>query len=493
MGMAKSINELFEHVPMWLMVNGEPGMRITHLTHESRTVIPGSLFFALPGRHTNGVMYALNAIGKGAVAVVTEVELPDKIPQIVVKSVRAVMSLVAKAFYDNACDDLKIIGITGTNGKTTTLHMLSHVLRSNNLSVATIGTLGAYIGTEKLYYQLTTPDPIELHSLFHQMRSRSIKFVIMEATAHAIYLEKLEGVTFELGIFTNISQDHLDFFPNYETYAMTKVNWLGKLKNKIVNIDDRYGKLVGGDCIKYGLETENADIAAVRPNLMATHSFFSVADGKKIWNGWRCPVPGRFNLYNALATISASRFLGVGSLAIKKALKTLPPVPGRFNIIDVGGLTVVIDFAHTPDSLEKIIETCREMIQGEGKIYTVFGCGGDRDKSKREKMGSISAVLSDFTIVTSDNPRTENPQLIMLQIEAGIKICNSNYKLIECRRSAIFHALEHAKKNDIVIIAGKGAEEYQEINGKKEPFCDREVVESYKSAQTRTRGSACKR
>ena len=405
------------------------GKQVTHLTHDSRDVREGSLFFSLRGT------YVTEALAKGAVGVVTE-------------DARRQMALISKEFYDNACDKMKIVGITGTNGKTTTTHIISHILRANKIKVESIGTLGPT--------PLTTPDPIELHALFKQFYEEGVQVVVMECSAHAIHLEKLAGITFEVGVFTNLSQDHLDFFPDYRAYADTKTKWFDEnMKSAVINIDDE--------------ESTNIHHKNIIP-----YSF-----DEKI--KFRSPLLGRFNHYNCLAAIKVCQQLGLPMRKIKRALRTVPPVPGRFSTVTVNGKTVVVDYAHTPDSLENIIKACRDLAGDKGHIITVFGCGGERDVSKRPLMGAVSSQLSDYTIITSDNPRGEPPRSIMLQIEAGAKLHSANYKLIADRKEAIYHALDMAKPGDIVIVAGKGAEDYMDIGGKKISYSDHGVICEYKS------------
>jgi len=567
----KKVSELVSDIGFFYLANFTNDPTVTHLTHNSTEAICGSLFFALPGTNTNGKMYALNAIAKGAVAVVVEEELDDAIPQIVVKDVRTTMSLIAKAFYNNACDDMKIIGITGTNGKTTTSHIIFHILSANKIPCAVIGTLGVKtFPAMDITSSLTTPDPIELHGIFAELQSNGIKKVIMECSAHAIALKKLEGIQFAQGLFTNLSLDHLDFFGDYRTYADTKINWFNdKMDLAIVNADDvEYDAVlnswtksnslkniyhpharplkgsslkgvrgeapppflgpherVGGvklnpnkKLLSYGIDKEDANLVAFDIAFNDAGTSFSAIAKKRSFKV-ATTFKGRFNVYNTLAAILSCQNLGLKNAQIVKVLRSLPPVPGRFNTLQVNDFTVIIDYAHTPDSLEKIINSSRELVQEGGRLITLFGCGGNRDIEKRPIMGEFSTRLSDFTIITSDNPRDESPLSIMLQIEAGAKLNDNQttnhmglgkhhsladlvlgditmsyhssilhkteddttplYFMIEDRKDAIIHALNMGNKGDVIIIAGKGAEDYQEIKGKKFPFSDTEVVKSH--------------
>jgi len=463
------------------------GVEVTHLTHDSREVKPGSCFFALPGGKTNGSMYVLNAVSAGAAVIVAEQgqELPEvPVPILRVDNVRESMALAAKRFYGDICDKMQIIGITGTNGKTTCTYILRQLLEKKGASskgqVGVIGTLGAFIGDEQLEYGLTTPDPIRLHEIFQIMYDRGVRVIAMEVSAHAIHYRKVAGINFRCGIFTNLSQDHLDFFPTYEDYAMTKVNWVAGLtvQTTISNADDEYGRMIiekHPNVKKYSIN----DVADLQ--MHATCSVFKLEKHKI-----RLNMGGRFNVYNALACITAVREIGLPWRKIKKRLAQVKPVPGRFNVIKSGkGTSVVIDYAHTPDSLENILTTARELVGNGGRLISVFGCGGNRDKDKRSKMGKISGDLADFTVVTSDNPRDESPASILLQIEAGLKTVtkskspDATYTLIEDRKDATHFALDMAKPGDVIVIAGKGAETTQEIAGVFHPYIDSDIVRNY--------------
>jgi len=487
----KKLSELLCDIGYFYLVGHDGDPTITHLTHNSNTAQKGSLFFALPTTNkeskTNTKQNVMNAIAKGAVAVVVEKEIMDlsNITQIVVKCARTTMSLIAKAFNDNVCDEMNIIGITGTNGKTTTSHIIFHILSANKIPCGIIGTLGTktFPQIENLSSSLTTPDPIELHEIFAKLYSHGIETVVMECSAHAIALKKLCGIQFKQGIFTNLSMDHLDFFGDYRTYADTKINWFGSCMDlAIVNSDDAEYSTIRERCtskklLTYGLDREDAHLTAFDIDFGGLGTSFKAIIKKRSFKV-ATTLKGRFNVYNTLSAIMSCQDLGLKNSQIVRALKTLPQVPGRFNTLTINDKIVIIDYAHTPDSLEQIITTSRELVGDGGKLITLFGCGGNRDIEKRSIMGEISTRLSDSTIITSDNPRDESPMSIMLQIEAGAKLNNDNYILIENRKDAIYYGVTMAKKGDVLIIAGKGAEDYQEIKGKKIPFSDYEVVTS---------------
>ena len=461
---------------------------IASLHHDSRTVCAGGLFFALHGTKTNGNKFIQQAIKNGAACIITERALVKCIvPQVVVPNVRKTMSLIAKTFYGNAVDDLKIIAVVGTNGKTTITHMLKHIIESGGEQCGVIGTLGIWYGNKKVTGSMTTPDPIELHKVFAEMRDAGVKTVIMEASAHAISLHKLEGIVFEAAVFTNITRDHLDFFKTFEVYCQTKIDFFlnsETVKTAVINTDDEFGQTIInkriGKSIGYSLKNINVE-------LFTRKSVFRVEEHTITLN-----MPARFNVSNALGCIAVSRNIGISYSQIKKALINLPQISGRFNTYSVkdGRTVVIIDYAHTPDGLDKLIQSVRE-IAPNGRIITVFGCGGNRDKAKRIIMGEISGRLSNYTIITSDNPRYEKPITIMYQIEKGIKRATPRherelkYTLIVDRTEAINFALYKAKPEDIVIIAGKGGETHMEIKGQKIEYNDENVIKKYDTTQTR--------
>jgi len=417
----------------------------------------------------------MNAVANGAVVVVakTGTKIQDiKVPIMYVDDVRQSMSLCAKRFFGDVCDKMDIIGVTGTNGKTTCTYILRHLLGTKNIGV--IGTLGSFIGEEPIESKLTTPDPIQLHEIFATMYRRGVRTVVMEVTAHAIHYKKIAGIKFCVGMFTNLTQDHLDFFETMERYGATKIDWVAgnSVNLAITNRDDEYGRLVIG---KHPLVRQYGIDDVTELELFPSHSTFRLGKRKLTLN-----MGGRFNVYNALCCISAVKEMGLPITKIAKRLKSIQPVPGRFNIIKAKrGYSVIIDYAHTPDSIEKILQSARELCKPGARLICVFGCGGDRDSTKRPQMGQMSGTIADYTIVTSDNPRTESPISIMIQIEAGLKTVSENYELIEDRQTATKRAIEMAKRGDVIVIAGKGAEVTQEINGVFHKYSDTETVKQY--------------
>lgn len=462
-------------------IKGNADKEIGHLTLDNRECVKGSLFFAIRGLETDGHKYIAGALKNGAEAAVVEEFTQDNITQIKVPDSRRAMSLMAAAFYGNPARGMSFLGVTGTNGKTSITFMLRHALNKTGASVGLIGTSGIYINGEKQNISIktsTTPDPIELQYILRKMRDRGVKSVVMEVTAQALYLRKVEGILFDVGIFTNLTQDHLEFFGDMQTYAAAKLKLFepGRCKKTVVNIDDETGRRAAAGAITYALDRD-ADIMAKNIAYSGQGSAFDL-----VYNGRSYPaslkISGRFSVYNALAAFGALTALGMEAEYALECLAEFSGVPGRFETPDMQGrlYSVVIDYAHTPDGLENILKAVRAY--HKGRVITVFGCGGNRDTAKRPIMGGIAAQYSDFCVITSDNPRYEEPEEIMRQIEKGLPDGFDNYKMLENRRSAILFAMENAQAGDIIIIAGKGDEDYQEIGGVKHHFSDRETVAS---------------
>lgn len=444
---------------------------------DSRKTKPGDLFFAMKGSKLNGNDYAEEAVKNGAEVVVSEQDLPVK-NKIIVNDVRAVYAKTCKHFFDSACDKLKVIGITGTNGKTTTTNIISSIFKAAGKRVGIIGTLGVDYGNTHLETGMTTPDPYLLHKLFKSMLDQNIEYAVMEVSAHALALNKLEGIKFEIGVLTNITEDHLDFFKTMENYAKTKARFFSpeKVKLAIVFGEDKYGKSL----------LLNAKV----PTICYGKKFGFDVSGLKIKTGFegseficdylgnkfniKSHLVGEYNVENMLAAISVTRSLGISEENVVKGISNLLPVEGRFNIINFKSNHIVIDYAHTPDGLEKVLKTARSL--SDNKLVCIFGCGGNRDMQKRPIMGKIASCLADDVIITSDNPRFEDPQEIINQIEKGcVKPCLT----ISERREAIKYALKKYKNKTTIVIAGKGAEQYQEIKGVQYPYSDFEVVYNF--------------
>lgn len=468
-------------------------INIEDITIKSSSVKKNNLFIAIKGEHFDGHNFLEEAIIKGATALVLEKEMPEyNIPQIIVKNTRKAYATICSEFFGNPKDKLKFIGITGTNGKTSCALFISQILNSANKKCATIGTLGAFCGDKVYASNLTTPDPYDFHKLLKEFIDDNVEYVSMEVSAHAIFHNKIFNIDFEVGILTNITQDHLDFFKTMKNYANTKLNFFknNKIKYKIINSDDKYSlELIKNEknLILYGLHNP-ADIFAINISTSQNGTIFTL---NAMDNIFYCTtnLSGEFNVYNLLAVVSACLCVGVNFETIINTIKNLHTPTGRFNVIHLeNNRTVIIDFAHTPDGLSKALSTARSVCKG--KLISLFGCGGDRDKLKRPIMGKIAEELSDFVILTSDNPRFEKPENILHDIELGIK--GHNYLKLPDRKIAIQTALEMLEENDIAVICGKGGELYQDINGIKIPYDDfEEVKKSAKIFEENYKGNIC--
>ncbi len=460
-------------------VSGGLGVDVKNIQFDSALAGPGTLFVCLPGSHYDGHNYAEAAVAAGACAVVSQRLLPVAAPQIVVKDTRRELAVMCANLSGRPADKLTIVTVTGTNGKTSITYLLRGILKAAGIPCGVIGTLGTLVDTKKVPSTLTTPDPTQLHPLLAEMTGAGVKVCIMEASAHAIYLRKLHGIRAEVGIFTNLSQDHLDYFRTMEDYIKVKKSYFTpqNCKYALVNSDDAAGLDISRtsecDVLTYG-EKNPADIFGVnfvntkRGLKYVINAFDEVADV-------RCGLHGRFNMYNTLAAIGAARILGVPLSTCIKGIKSVSRVEGRFNVLSgERGFKVVIDYAHTPDGLKNVLEAAREMCGG--RLIAVFGCGGNRDRSKRAAMGAIASKYADFCVVTSDNPRFEDPFEIMREIETGLKKQSSSYIMVENRSRAIAYAVSSAAAGDVVIVCGKGGEDYQEIAGVKYPYNDEDVV-----------------
>ncbi len=458
-------------------LKGNLNCEIEDVVYDSRKVKKGSLFVCLNGENTDGHNYASEAMKKGAVAIVCERELDVNINQIIVNSTRCAFSKICANLYDNPQESLKLIAITGTNGKTTTSFLLSSIIFESGKIVGTIGTQGSFIGKQFIKTDLTTPDPQDLFKILKTMVDNKVEYVVMEASAHALFLDKLFPIIYDVGVFTNFTQDHLDFFKTMENYKQAKLKLFSSnhIKSAVLNFDDMVGIEIANALdvpfISYGLKNPS-DVFAIeiekKPN--KTSYVVNLLDNVfKIDSN----LLGDFNIYNTLAACSAASILGFTENQIKRGIEALKSVPGRLNSYSLqNGATAVIDFAHTPDGVENVLKTLKAM--PFKRIITVFGCGGNRDKKKRPLMGNIAEKYSDFVVLTSDNPRFENPELILDDIEHGMK--KNAHTRFANRETAVCHAIDISKEGDVVAILGKGAEEYQDINGVKAPYNDYCVV-----------------
>ncbi|MBE5744509.1 MAG: UDP-N-acetylmuramoyl-L-alanyl-D-glutamate--2,6-diaminopimelate ligase [Clostridiales bacterium] len=461
---------------------------ITCLSIDSRQTENNALFFCLCGSCFDGHDYAATAVKNGAVAIVCQRELPIDVPQILVKNTRKALSFISSRFYGEANEHLSIVAVTGTNGKTTTAHVLAAILQSAGYKTGIIGTLGAKYAGKEVVCDLTTPDPIQLHKIFADMFLNGVQWVVMEVSAHALYYYKTEGIAFKACIFTNLSQDHLDFFLDLDAYKAAKKRLFFDSDNgvAILNGDDETGRKWGNERLQmkefadktffYGLQ-EPADAFAVvtDESLSGSHCVFNVND--EICRA-ELSLTGKHNIYNALAAATCAITLGIDVVSVEKGLAALRGVRGRLErVANYRGADIFVDFAHTPDGLEKSLTALKKYCKG--RLFCLFGCGGNRDKGKRALMGKIAAKNADFSVLTSDNPRYEDPLDILTEIEKGYRSVSKKYVIVSDRERAIEYALGCLHKGDVLLVAGKGGERYQEIMGIKYDFDDNDIIEKW--------------
>lgn len=456
---------------------GDSDTEITQVCANSANVEKGAAFVAIKGYKTDGHKYIADAVKKGASAIITEDYTDIDIPQVVCKNTRKSLAYAGAKFFGEPAKKFKLIGVTGTNGKTTTTYLVKSVLEFKGYKVGLIGTNQNMIGDKVIGTDRTTPESIDLHKIFRQMADENVDYVIMEISSHSLSLDRVYGLEFEVGAFTNLTQDHLDFHETMENYANAKSQLFKMCKIGLVNGDDEYVDAVtdGATCkvVKYGMNKKHT-LEAKNITYSQKGVLFDVETpfGK---SQIRLNIPGKFSVYNALAAIGICQHVGIGIGDIAKALMITNGVVGRAEIVNIPApYTVMIDYAHTPDGLENIINTVKGF--AKGRVVTLFGCGGDRDKTKRPIMGKIAGELSDFCVVTSDNPRTEKPSAIIDDILEGIKDTGADYAVVESRRDAIKYAMENAQENDVIILAGKGHETYQILNDGTIEFDERKIV-----------------
>ena len=460
-------------------VCGDTIIDIKSISIDSKNVNKGDLFIAIEGTKTDGHKYISQAIAKGAAAVIVSKPVAvESIPVIRVANSRKAYALLSARFHGYPAKSLNLISVTGTNGKTTTTYILKAIFEHAGYKCGVIGTNGVVTKDFSHSLELTTPDPFELNYLLKKMVDSGVQYVFFEASAHAIFLDKLLGIQAKAGILTNITQDHLDFFITMSRYASAKISYFRPqyMKLGIVNIDDPFGREIMDSrqvpCLTYGINNPS-DAFAINYEMTESGSRYILNLFDEIVE-INTPLYGIHNMYNALAAATVAKAMGIGGETIAEALSGFQPVEGRFNVIRHKGRLIVIDFAHTPDSIANLLKAVRPIIKG--RLITLFGCGGDRDKTKRPIMGEIAGSLSDYTIITSDNPRYEEPEDIIRQIEEGIKRTECEYTSISLRTDAIAYALKISVEGDAIVIAGKGAENYIDIKGVKTPYSDKETV-----------------
>ena len=463
-------------------VRGDPDTEIASVCANSREKTDRGVFFCVPGARFDAHDVAPQAVANGCVALVVDHFLPGTAAvQVRVANVRAAMALMVAAFYGWPSRQLRLVGITGTKGKTTTSYMVKAICEKAGLKCGLIGTTGNMIGDQRMESHLTTPDPVELQSTLRKMVDAGVQVVCMEVSAHAIDMHRLEGMSFEVGCYTNLSQDHLDYFGTMDAYFETKKSFFtgGMVRNAVINADDETSERILRDLkiprLTYGISV-NADLFARDIEIQETGWQFSTILQSVQTVPIHLRLLGTFNVYNALAAAGCAMVLGISEADIRAGLESVRSVPGRVELLNTRTpYKVVLDYSHSPDALKNILETLRVFTRG--RLIALYGCGGDRDQGKRPIMGEIGGQLADFCILTSDNPRSEDPMQILAAIEKGIKPTGKPYTVIENRREAIRYALRMAREGDVLVLAGKGHETYQEINGVKYPFDEKVVVE----------------
>jgi UDP-N-acetylmuramoyl-L-alanyl-D-glutamate--2,6-diaminopimelate ligase len=455
-------------------VVGDAGVEVSGLAYDSRMVEPGTLFFCVPGEKADGHEFAEAAVEAGAVGLVVERELEAGVPQVVVPDARAAMAPLSARFWGDPTAELKVVGITGTNGKTTTAFLVRELLEAAGVRCGLLGTVKQVVGGAEEEVERTTPEAIDLQATFQRMRDGGDEACVMEVSSHALALHRCDSIRFDVALFTNLTQDHLDFHGEMEDYFRSKRRLFEMAPGTaVVNVDDPYGRRLAEEfeCVTFSAEGADANFAARDVGFDAGGATFTVGEETQV----RTALPGHFNVANALGALAAAAALGVELETAAAGLAQAPPPPGRFEPVDEGQeFAVVVDYAHTPDSLENVLRAARRLT--EGRLIAVFGAGGDRDRDKRPKMGRAGAEHADLTVVTSDNPRSEDPDAIVAEVAAGAG-AGAGIEVEPDRRAAIALALRRARPGDTVVIAGKGHEQGQEFEGgRKVPFDDREVA-----------------
>lgn len=448
-------------------------INIENVSNRTTDNLANGLYVCIKGANFDGHNLKQEALKRGAVAfVVEEYDYTLSCMQILVDDSRKALSILAKNFYGAKIP--KVIGITGTNGKTTTSNMVAHILAQNNIKVGLIGTEGVFFDNKKINFNMTTPDPIDLFKVLGQMYECGVKFAVMEVSAHSIALNKIHALDFYIKALTNITEDHLDFFKNLEAYQKSKIGYITSGNGiKIVNIDDKYGCKVASKNENVCTYSRVMPADAYSLNINAGASEFLVAiDGEKMEVKTR--LIGLYNVSNALCAMLICKKIGLSLTKIVNSFSTFKAVEGRLNVFYKDNKTAVLDFAHTPDALKNVLSTLKSTCKN--KLYCVFGCGGNREAEKRPIMGEVATSICDYVYITTDNPRFEEPEFIINQITSGIK--KKNYEVVMDRETAIKMANYAMKDGDILAVCGKGAEDYIEIKGQKYPYSDKKVLES---------------
>lgn len=474
------LREVLRDVPVR---SGDADAEITSVTADSRMVVPGALFVAVPGFKTDGATFIDSAVSKGAAAVVSESSAVTAPISVHVDDARAALALISSNFYNRPANNLSIIGVTGTSGKTTTTKMIESILDASGQPAGLIGTIEYRAGEERLTADRTTPDAVVLQQWFAKMVDAGVRHAVMEVSSHALVLKRTHGIRFAAAVFTNLSQDHFDFHKDFEDYFAAKRILFDQIdrsrKTAIVNIDDEYGRRLASEldgCAATFGRQSNADIhplAGFEISVRGLHGRIATPAGDVRVESKLLGAP---NLYNWLGAVGAALSVGIDTATIEAGIRSLAAVRGRFEYVaSDDSPTVIVDYAHKPDALEKLLLAVRDLASGR-RIIVLFGCGGDRDRDKRPMMGAIAARLADQTILTSDNPRGEKPEAILDDIERGMAGAR-NYARITDRREAIARTIAEALDDDVIVIAGKGHESYQVVGDQVLHFDDREEAE----------------
>ena len=474
------LNDLLKNLEI-LDSNVDMDMEIASVRYDSRAVTPGDLFVAMTGYAVDGHTFIPKAMEAGAAAVLCEKVPEGDVPYVRVPNSRRALAVVGANFFGHPADSMTMVGITGTNGKTSTTYLLKAILQENGAKVGLIGTNQNMIGDEVIPTERTTPESFEVQSLFAQMRDAGCTHVVMETSSHALYLDRVYGVHYDVGVFTNLTQDHLDFHETMEAYCDAKAILFRNCDTGVCNADDPWTErlLAEATCRKffYGVESD-ADLKAEDISLAADHiAFTAVTSDKRV--PIRVNIPGGFMVYNTLDVLGAALALGISLEKSADALSRVSAVKGRVEVVPTPGkdYTVLIDYAHSPDGLKNVLSSVKGF--AKGRTIALFGCGGDRDRTKRPKMGAIAAEIADFVVVTTDNPRTEQPADIIADILPGMADSATPYMVVEDRIEAIHWAMDHAQAGDVIVLCGKGHETYQEINHVKHHMDEREIVADY--------------
>lgn len=477
------LKDLVKKIPV-LRVEGSLDREVAGIVYDSRRVTPGMVFVAIPGAHVDGHDFINTAIARGAAAIICERNgfSSSRATKIKVPDVREALARAAASFYQHPSTKLQVIGVTGTNGKTTVAFMIKEVLEAAGIKTGLLGTVRYEIGDRVIPAHRTTPESLEVHEMMAQMVSSECKACVMEVSSHALEQKRVAGIEFDVAIFTNLTQDHLDFHGTMENYRAAKQKLFTKTASGskrgavVINIDDATGVRLEKETdvevkLSYGIRNA-ASVRATKVQLGAEASTFTIEAREKSF-ACKLPLIGRHNIYNALAAAGAALALDIDSKIIQSALANMTPVPGRLESVSCGqAFNVFVDYAHTDDALHNVLTTLREVTKG--RLLLLFGCGGNRDSGKRAKMGRVAAELADYTLITSDNPRNEAPEKIAAQIEEGFRSVKKRDFAVELdRKRAIGEIISMAKRGDSVLLAGKGHETYQEFENTVVPFDDR--------------------